>query len=73
MNESREQTRRILEMQRKAQTLDGLKDSAETTDIIRKHQSFQRLLEPYAVVNPYAEELFYEDDRLQARRTSRSS
>ena len=30
--------------------------------------SFQRLLEPYAVVNPYAEELFYEDDRLQARR-----
>ena len=68
VDESREQTRRILEMQRKAQTLDGLKDSAETTDIIRKHQSFQRLLEPYAVVNPYAEELFYEDDRLQARR-----
>ena len=25
-------------------------------------------MEPYAVVNPYAEELFYEDDRLQTRR-----
>lgn len=68
VDESREQTRRILEMQRKAQTLDGLKESVETEGIIRKHWAFQRLLEPYAVVNPLAPELFYEDDRIQARR-----
>ena len=64
VDESREQTRRILTMQRKSHTLEGLKDQSDKEGIIRKHHSFQRLLEPYAVVNPYAEELFYEDDRL---------
>lgn len=68
VDESREQTRRILEMQRKSQTLEGLRESSEIEGILRKHHAFQRLLEPYKVVNPYAEELFYEDDRLQARR-----
>lgn len=68
VDESREQTRRILEMQRKSHTLEGLKDNSESEGIIRKHHAFQRMLEPYPVVNPYAEELFYEDDRLQARR-----
>ncbi len=68
VDESREQTRRILELQRKAHTLAGLKTNSEIDGIIGKHQTFQRLLEPYAIVNPYADELFYEDDRLQARR-----
>lgn len=68
VDESREQTRRILELQRQAQTLEGLKTNTEVTGIIGKHHSFQRLLEPFPVVNPYAPELIYEDDRLQARR-----
>ena len=68
VDESREQTRRILELQRQAQTLEGLKTNNEVTGIIGKHHSFQRLLEPFPVVNPYAPELIYEDDRLQARR-----
>ena len=68
VDESREQTRRILELQRQAQTLDGLKTNTEVAGIIGKHHSFQRLLEPFPVVNPYAPELIYEDDRLQARR-----
>lgn len=68
VDESREQTRRILAMQRKSHTLEGLKDQSDKEGIIRKHHSFQRLLAPCAVVNPFAEELFYEDDRLQARR-----
>ncbi len=55
-------------MHRKSHTLEGLKDQSNKEGIIRKHHSFQRLLEPYAVVTPCAEELFYEDDRLQARR-----
>ena len=38
------------------------------TEIIFRHLSFQRLLQPYVVVNPYADKLFYDDDRLQARR-----
>ena len=55
-------------MQRKSHTLEGLKDHSDKEGIAHKHWAFQRLLEPYQVVNPYAEELFYEDDRLQARR-----
>ena len=68
VDESRAQTRRILAMQRKSHTLEGLKDHSDKEGIAHKHWAFQRLLEPYQVVNPYAEELFYEDDRLQARR-----
>ncbi len=68
VDESREQTRRILAMQRKFHTLEGLKDNRDAMGIVRRHWAFQRLLEPYPVVNPFAEELFYEDDRLQARR-----
>ena len=55
-------------MQRKSHTLEGLLGNHDERLILQRHHTFQRLLEPYAVVNPYAEELFYEDDRLQARR-----
>ncbi len=68
VDESREQTRRILELQRQAQTLEGLKVNTEVAGIIGKHHAFQRLLGPFPVVNPYAQDLVYEDDRLQARR-----
>jgi len=68
VDESREQTRSILELQRRAQTLEGIIERNQRENIIRKHHNFQRLLKNYAVVNPYAESLFYGDDRLQARR-----
>lgn len=58
VDESREQTRRILAMQRKFHTLEGLKDQSDKESITRKHWTLQRLLEPYPVVTPYAEELF---------------
>jgi len=68
VDESRDQTRAILTAQREACTIEGIKRKASQDIILRKHQNFQRLLQPYAVVNPYARHLFYEDDRLQARR-----
>ena len=68
VDESREQTRRILEMQRKSRTLAGMMENRDEAEIIFRHSTFQRLLQPYAVVNPHADELFYDDDRLQARR-----
>lgn len=68
VDESREQTRNILTSQRKAYTLEGLIGNLDEQTVIHKHHTFQRLLNPYAVVNPYAEYLFYDDDRLQARR-----
>ncbi len=68
VDESREQTRKILAMQRKSHTLEGLSDNNDKRFIIARHHAFQRLLRSYEVINPYAENLFYNDDRLQARR-----
>lgn len=68
VDESREQTRKILAFQRQRHLSDGLSDSAELDAILKKHQNFQRLLKPLAVKNPYASQLTYGDDRLQGRR-----
>jgi len=68
VDESRSQTRNILASQRKSYTLEGLIGNMEEQNIIHKHHTFQRMLKPLAVVNPFANYMFYEDDRLQARR-----
>jgi len=68
IDESREQTRRILDFQRRRQTLDGLTVNARSDATLRVHRNFQRLLKPLAVVNPFADRLTYGDDRLQGRR-----
>ncbi len=68
VDESREQTLHILDGQRRRQTLDGLSESIRSEAVRRRHHNFQRLLRPLAVVNPYADQLSYLDDRLQARR-----
>ena len=68
INESREQTRRILKRQRSARTLAGLVATSEAESIRKLHQNAQRLLRPLAVVNPYAEDLTFLDDRTRMRR-----
>lgn len=68
VDESREQTRRILSFQRLLHQSDGLIATAETGAVLRKHRNFQRLLKPIAVKNPFASRLTYGDDRLQGRR-----
>jgi len=68
IDESKEQTRQILEAQRKAHTLEGLIENRDLQVTIQKHYAFQRMLKPYAVINPFAESIFYEDTRIQARR-----
>ena len=68
IDESRSQTQAILATQRHRQTLAGLADQVELEPILARHRNFQRLLEPMAVVNPYADQLTYGDDRLQSRR-----
>jgi DNA primase catalytic core len=68
IDESREQTRAILDFQRRRQTLDGVRGSLEVDAVLKRHRNFQRLLKPLAVVNPYADRLTYGDDRLQGRR-----
>jgi DNA primase len=68
IDESREQTRAILERQRQAHTLAGITDQQAFRDIRRRHHAFQRLLQPLHVVNPAATQLGYRDDRLSSRR-----
>jgi DNA primase len=68
INESREQTRRILARQRSGRTLAGLVATSDAESIRNLHQNAQRLLRPLAVVNPYAEDLTFLDDRTRMRR-----
>jgi len=68
IDESQEQTRRILRRQREMDTLEGVLGRAEASVLRRVHQNAQRLLRPLRVVNPYAPALVYPDGRLQMRR-----
>ena len=68
VNESREQTRAIHALQRSRQTLEGLLAEEGRDDIVRLHRNAQRLLQPLAVVNPYADRLTFLDDKTRTRR-----
>jgi DNA primase len=68
IDETAEQTRRILERQRQMDTLEGVLARQEAEAIRRNHHNMQRLLRPLKVVNPYAHLLSYPDQRLQMRR-----
>ncbi len=68
VDESRAQTQAILASQRRRQTLAGLTDKLAVEPVLRKHRNFQRLLKPLPIVNRYADQLSYADDRLQGRR-----
>jgi DNA primase catalytic core len=68
IDEGREQTQAIHAAQRARRTLGGLLAKAERESILALHQNAQRLLEPLAVVNPYADQLTFLDDRTRTRR-----
>jgi hypothetical protein len=68
VDENRAQTQAIHHIQRKRRTLDGLLAKAEKDGILTLHRNAQRLLRPLAVVNPYAEQLTFLDDRTRTRR-----
>ena len=68
VDEDREQTRAIHDRQRKSQTLEGLLADAERARVLKLHQDAQRLIEPIAVVNPFAERLTFADGRTRTRR-----
>ena len=55
VDESREQTRAILESQRQRRTWEGCATGQEREAVMRRHWNFQRLLKPMAVVNPFAD------------------
>ncbi len=68
VDEGREQTRAIHERQRRAQTLAGLREREGKSALVRLHRNAQRLLQPLAVVNPFAEKLSFADHVTRTRR-----
>lgn len=68
VDEDRAQTRAIHDRQRQRQTLEGLLANTERARILKVHCDAQRLLEPVAVVNPFAGQLTFADGRTRTRR-----
>jgi DNA primase len=68
VDENRDQTRAIHQLQRARRTLEGLQRKHEKQAILAVHRNAQRLLRPLAVVNPYADRLTFLDDRTRTRR-----
>ncbi len=68
VDEEREQTRAIHAAQRQRQTLDGVLAEQERRRVIGLHQNAQRLLEPVVVVNSFAPQLGFADERTRTRR-----
>jgi DNA primase catalytic core len=68
VDESRAQTQAIHAQQRRRRTLEGLKAAKRKDGIIKRHQDAQRLLKPIAVMNPFADNLTFLDDKTRTRR-----
>ncbi len=68
VDENRTQTRAIHQLQRQRRTLAGLQKKHEKQAILNIHRNAQRLLRTLAVVNPYADQLTFLDDRTRTRR-----
>ena len=68
VNEERVQTQAIHKKQREAQTLEGLLARQGRAEILRVHRNAQRLLKPFFVANPYAQELTFLDNQIRTRR-----
>jgi hypothetical protein len=71
VNESREQTRAIHDLQRRMETLEGLLQLRERDYIYKLHRNAQRLLKPILVANPYARHLTFLDDTTRTRRDNK--
>ena len=68
IDERREQTAAIQRRQRAAATLPELLAGHAAEAVVAVHRNAQRLLKPLAVVNPYAEQLGFLDERTRTRR-----
>ncbi len=68
VDESPEQTKAILDVQRQSHTLEALLRKKEQETIRQRHHLFQRLLRPLVVVNPLESTLRFGNDHLRSRR-----
>ena len=68
VDESREQTRRIHQLQREEETIEGYLHRERATLIRHTHQNAQRLLATLPVHNPFARLLTFPDENTRLRR-----
>ena len=68
VDESREQTKAIHQMQRARRTLEGFRAKKEKEKLLKLHRNSQRLLRPLFILNPYAKRLTFLDDKTRTRR-----
>ncbi|NOZ95402.1 MAG: toprim domain-containing protein [Acidobacteria bacterium] len=68
VDEGREQTRAIHELQRRRRTPEGLVAWRRREKLLKLHQNAQRLLRPLPVGNPYAARLTFLDAKTRTRR-----
>jgi DNA primase catalytic core len=68
VDESREQTRAIHQLQRERRTLAGLLARRQRAALVELHRNAQRLLQPLPVVNPFAPRLTFLDTQTRTRR-----
>jgi hypothetical protein len=68
VDESREQTRRIHELQREEETIEGHIRKQRAERIRKTHQNAQRLLQTIPVHNPFAKRLTFPDENTRLRR-----
>ncbi len=68
VDEDREQTRAIHQLQRRRQTLEGMLLRHSRDQVLAVHNNAQRLLRQLLVANPYAEKLTFLDDKTRTRR-----
>ncbi|MEI6503094.1 MAG: DNA primase, partial [Armatimonadota bacterium] len=68
VDESREQTARIHTLQRRARTLEGLRIRNEKPKLLALLRNAQRLIEPVAIMNPYADALTFPAALTRTRR-----
>jgi DNA primase len=68
VDESKEQTQRIHQLQREARTLEGLRKKKQRAAIIKLMQNAQRLIKPIEIVNPWSNHLTFTTERTRTRR-----
>ena len=68
VNESREQTRAIHRLQREHRTLAGVMARHKKPHLLKLHQNAQRLLRPLTVINQFAPQLTFLDEKTRTRR-----
>jgi DNA primase len=68
VDESKEQTERIHELQREARTIEGILAQEKRKDIQKLLQNAQRLIQPFKIANPFARHLTFTSGRTRTRR-----